>query len=977
MPDEKLLCLNLPQRLLTFLPLPLFLLLILSESTRSQSLSDRSFQMNPKGTYSRTADGVLVYPDPLVSGNTTAVKLQVVADNIIRVLSSPSREFAAKKSLITVYETDPSVKWAISEDKNTVTLSTSLLKATINLATGAVGFADRTGKGIIAEKKNGGRSFEAAVFDGEPSWHIRQTFGTRPDEAIFGLGQHQDGVFNYKGRQVDLFQNNTEVAIPFLLSNKNYGILWDNYSHTMVGDIRPFKPLSSLKLFSATGEQGWLTTTYSNDKNDPGKVAFEKAESVIDYPYLGDTKLRLPADFQAGTGMVTWTGELGSEFTGEHLFRFSYAGYLKVWIGGKLLLDRWRQAWNPCLTVISVKMEQGKKIPVRIEWMPNGGESYLSLKWLDPVPETGRDDFSFLSEAGKELDYYFIYGENMDGVIAGYRKITGKAVIPPKWAMGLWQSRERYKTQQEILGTVKEFRDRKIPLDNIVLDWSYWKQDDWGSQEFDAGRFPDPDSMIRVLHQDYHTQFMISVWPKFYEGIPAYRQFDARHWLYRRNIADSQRDWIAQGYMSTFYDAFNTEARKGFWDMLNKKLYSKGIDAWWLDASEPDILSNVSPEKRKEQMTPTALGTAAEYLNAYPLENVKGIYTGQRSVNPDRRVFILTRSAFAGSQHYGAAVWSGDIAARWSDMKTQITAGLNLSMSGIPYWTMDIGGFAVEHRFEKPETADQEEWREQMTRWYQFGAFCPLFRVHGQFPYREIFNVAPREHPAYQSMLFYDKLRYRLLPYLYSLSGLTWQKDYTMMRGLVMDFGGDTAAVATGDEFMLGPSLLAAPVTGYRDRSREVYLPSGQGWYDLYSGNYFSGGSRIKAEAPYERMPVFVKEGSILPFGPALQYTAEKPADPITLFVYTGADGTFTLYEDENTNYNYEKGKFTNILFRYNDAEKTLTIGPREGAFPGMLKERIFRIVWISKDKPKPLDFEGKAAATVHYKGERKSSSFR
>src|SRR6185312_4611362 len=492
--------------------------------------------------------------------------------------------------------------------------------------------------------------------------------------------------------------------------------------------------------------------------------------------------------------------------------------------------------------------------------------------------------------------------------------------------------------------------------DNIVQDWSYWRQADWGSQEFDATRFPSPDSMIAVLHKDYHTHFMISVWPKFYEGIETYNDFDKNHWLYKRNVANGQRDWIAQGYVSTFYDAFNPSARKGFWDLLDKKLYRKGIDAWWMDASEPDILSNVSPEKRKEEMTPTALGPAAEFLNAYPLENARGIYEGQRASNPDKRVFILTRSGFAGSQRYAAATWSGDIASRWCDMKTQIAAGINFSLSGNPYWTMDIGGFAVEHKFETAKGADLDEWREQMTRWYQFGAFCPLFRVHGQFPFREIYNVAPENHPAYQSMLYYDKLRYRLMPYLYTLNGMTYHNDYTIMRGLVMDFAKDSVAGQISDQYMLGSSLLINPVYTFKARSREVYLPSGQGWYEFYSGAYVNGGQNITADAPYGRMPVYVKEGSIIPFGPELQYTAEKPADPISLFVYGGRDASFSLYEDENGNYNYEKGVFANIPFRYDESAKTLTIGKREGSFPGMLKSRTFRITLITRDKPAGLD---------------------
>jgi alpha-D-xyloside xylohydrolase len=927
------------------------------------------------GYYARTRDGVIVYPDTVYSGNTRAVKLEVIRDNIIRVTCSAAADIQPVNSLITTYSTDPRLPWNLHQNDSQVVVTTDLIQAAVTIATGAVRFTDRQGREILAEKKGGGRDFEEVAFNGEPSFHIRQTFSLQPGEVVYGLGQHQDGQLDYKGRQITLFQNNSEVAIPFLVSDRNYGLLWDNYSLTRVGDLRTYEQLSALKLFSRDGQAGWLTSSYSNDCHTPSFIAFERAESTIDYPYLNDTRQKLPPEFKAAGGMITWEGAVSSDLIGEHSFRVMYAGYIKVWIGGKLLLDRWRQNWNPCTTILNLMMEKGKKYPIRIEWIPDGDESYLSMKWLGPLPASGKDDFSFSSEAGHQLDYFFIYGENTDEVIAGYRTLTGKSTIPPRWAFGLWQSRERYKTQQEILQTVGEFRKRQIPLDNIVLDWNYWKQAEWGSQEFDAERFPSPDSMIRSLHDSYHARFMISVWPKFYEGISTYQLFNDSNWLYRRNIADRQRDWIGKGYVSTFYDAFNQEARTAFWNLLEKKLYTKGVDAWWMDASEPDILSNVSPEKRKEKMTPNALGPAAEYLNAYPLENARGIYEGQRAADSGHRVFILTRSAFAGSQRYGAAVWSGDIAARWSDMKTQITAGLNFSLSGLPYWTMDIGGFAVEHRYEYPDSLNLEEWREQMTRWYQFGAFCPLFRVHGQYPFREIYNVAPESHPAYQSMLYYDRLRYRLLPYIYSLAGMTFLKDYTLMRALVMDFPQDAIVKTIGDQYLFGPSLLVDPVCTYKSRNREVYLPAGQGWYDLYSGRFMAGGQWIRADAPFDRIPVQVKEGSIIPFGPALQYTDEKPADPITLYVYTGKDAGFTLYEDEGTNYHYEKGSYSTIRILYSQSGSTLTIGPREGDFPGMLKERVFRVFRVSPGTPVALDINNAARSgtLVRYNGKQRT----
>ena len=519
---------------------------------------------------------------------------------------------------------------------------------------------------------------------------------------------------------------------------------------------------------------------------------------------------------------------------------------------------------------------------------------------------------------------------------------------------------------------VSEFRKRQIPLDNIVQDWFYWPEDKWGSHDFDLSRFPDAAKMVRQLHEDLNTHIMISVWPKFYVGIEHYKEFEKNGWLYMRNVEKKERDWVGKGYLSTFYDAYSEGARKLFWKQINEKLFSKDFDAWWLDATEPDVHSNLSQEEYLLRIGPTALGTSARYRNSFSLMNAKGIYEGQRQTDPDKRVFILTRSAYAGQQRYAAATWSGDVVTRWYDLKTQIPAGLNFCLSGIPYWTTDIGGFAVEPKFEqnvKPE--DLEEWREFQTRWFQYGTFCPLFRVHGQFPYREMFNIAPDNHPAYQTMLAYDTLRYRLMPYIYSLTGMVTHEDYTMMRALVMDFGNDKQVLGIDDQFMFGPALLVNPVTACKVRQRPVYLPVKTGWYELKTGRYHTGGQTIQADAPYTDIPIFVKAGSIVPFGPAIQYTAQKKADPIRLYVYTGQDGTFTLYEDEGVNYNYEKGAFSQVVFAYDEQAQSLTIDARKGEFSGMLKKRTFEIVRVGPNDPVALDYDRTPDKIVSYDGQK------
>lgn len=923
----------------------------------------------PKDSLVKTPDGVIVYPDARYANGAAAVRVQIIRDNIVRITASPVAKFVDPVSHMTSFQPE-SVNWTLNESPAEVIVNTSVLSAHVVKATGVVQFTDLQGNPILSEKAINGRQFTSTMHEGKPSWKLLQTFDSKPGEGYFGLGQHQDGIYNYKGRQAYFFQNNTEIAIPFLLSSNNYGILWDNYSLTRAGDPRELSPLSALRLFSKDGEEGWLTASYAPNRQKPDSIAFTRAESNINYAYLDDDRKGLPAGFDIKDGAITWEGSIASVVNGTHQLKVTYGGYIKIWIDGELRADKWRQSWNPGTAILDLELGNENKHPVKIQWLPDGAASYLAVHLLPPAPASLQQTFSFNSDAGKQIDYYFISGKKADDVIAGYRTLTGQAPIVPKWALGFWQSRERYKTQQELLETVREFRKRHIPLDNIVQDWSYWKEDQWGSQEFDPARFPDPDGMIRELHKQ-HAKLMISVWPKMYEGIDVYNEFKRSGWLYPRNIADRQRDWIGNGYISTFYDAFNPAARKGFWNLLAERLYAKGLDAWWMDASEPDILSNVSPQKRIEQMIPMAAGIAAENLNAYPLENARGIYEGQRATDPGKRVFLLTRSAYAGSQRYAASIWSGDIAARWEDMKTQITAGTNFSMSGLPYWTMDIGGFGVEKRFEEPSPADKEEWIELQTRWFQFGAFVPLFRSHGQLPFREIYNITGAGTPAYNSMLYYNQLRYRLLPYIYSLAGMAYHRQYTIMRGLVMDFPADPHSLQIGDEYMFGPSLLVNPVYEYRKTHRQVYLPAGQGWYDIYTGQYQEGGREITAAAPYERIPVFVKEGSIIPVGPALEYTDEKKADPVTLFVYTGKDAAFTLYEDEGVNYHYEKGAFSQIPVTYNESTKELTIDDRTGSFAGMLQRRRFRIVWISKTTAQALDPDIKPAQEVTYSGKR------
>jgi len=929
-----------------------------------------------QSTYKKTTDGVLVQLQQNPTG-AKVLKLTVINNKTIQVKATAENAFSTEKSLIATKPFHTVSKWDVSSKGDSLFLNTAELTAAVSLTTGEITFKDKAGKTILSESKGDSKSFQPITVEGTKGYTLSQKFNSTDDEAFYGLGQHQSDEFNYKGKNETLFQYNTKVAVPFIISNKNYGILWDNYSLSKFGDRRDYAQMNQFRLFDKDGVEKGLTATYLTNSN-PNDVYCTRPESCIDYENL-ETQKNFPTGFKFGNSTVIWEGSLEPNESGLFRFILYYAGYTKVYINNALVVpERWRTAWNPNSYKFGVDLKAGVRVPIRIEWKPDGG-AYLGLKALSPVANEEQNKMAWWSEMGNEINYYFIAGNTMDEVISGYRNITGKAPVMPAWAMGFWQSRERYKTQDELVGMLKEFRKRQIPIDNIVLDWFYWKEDQWGSQEFDPQRFPNPTKMIRDLH-DMNGKIMISVWPKFYANTDHYKEFDKKGWMYQLATKDSLRDWVGKGHVGSFYDAYSEGARKLFWQQLNEHLYPKGIDAWWMDASEPDIQSNASLEYRKALSGPTALGPSTKYFNTYALMNAEAIYNGQRSVDPNKRVFLLTRSGFAGLQRYSTATWSGDIGTRWEDMKSQISAGLNFALSGIPYWTMDIGGFCVESRYERAqkvydatqeENADLKEWRELNARWYQFGAFAPLFRAHGQFPLREVFNIAPENHPAYKSILYYNKLRYSLMPYIYSLAGMTNYKDYTIMRALVMDHGKDTKVNSISDQFQFGPSLMICPVYKYEAREREVYFPSTTGWYDFYTGKFIAGNQKISVSAPYEKLPIFVPEGGILVFGPDIQYVGEKPADKLTVYVYAGKDGSFELYEDEGVNYNYEKGASTKILFNYNDAKRTLTIENRQGAFKGMLEKRNFNIVLVSKDKATSFELNNLRGKKVSYTGKK------
>ena len=941
------------------------------------------------------------------------VRLQVINDNIIRVQATSEAALPVKPQSLMIVAQTAKPKFDVSEDATTVTVKAKNVKAVVDKATGELTFYDGNDK-LLLKEAAGGKVFKpftvpereyglkggaALTEEMKHGLQWQTVFDSPDDEAFYGLGQHQSEEFNMKGKNEDLFQYNTKVSIPFVLSNKNYGILWDSYSYCRFGKPDEYLQLNrAFKLYDRQGREGHLTGTYID--KDGKKLVRDEDSIYYEYAYPMTSEIaratddgglkNLPQGFKLDGANVVYEGFLEPECCGHcagkkqaYQFILYYAGYIKVYIDGKEVVpERWRTAWNPNAYKFTAELAKGRKNQLRIEWQPDGGESYCGLRVAAPRSAKEQGQLSIWSEMSRDMDYYFISGQDFDEIISGYRTLTGKASLYPKWVLGFWQSRERYKTSQEIEETLGEFRKRHIPIDNIVQDWNYWKLDSWGDHTFEASRYPNPQAMLDSVHA-MHGRFMISVWPKFYDTVKNYKELDQNGWMYHQAVKDDIHDWL--GFRGSFYDAYDAGARKMFWRQMDENLYTKynhGIDAWWMDASEPNVRDCTPMWYRKALCGPTALGTATEYFNAYSTVNADAIYNGQRSVfkgkKDEPRVFLLTRSGFAGEQRFSTATWSGDIGTRWEDMRAQMTAGLNYSMSGIPFWGMDQGGFSVENRYvaaqklfdEKGiENEDLKEWRELQTRWNQFGAFIPLFRSHGQWPLREIWNIVPDEHPAYKSFVYYDKLRYRLMPYLYSLAGWAHFKDYTLMRALVMDFNGDANVLNIGNQWMLGPALMACPVGYYKARNRSVYFPEQCDWYDLYTGEHIEGGQALVVDAPYERIPVFVREGAIIPFGPQMEWSDEKPAEFINLYVYAGQDGTFQLYEDEGTNYNYEKGKYATIDIRYDDTTRTVSFSQRKGSFPGMLKNRRFNVVLITPDQARPLDLESPQGTMVEYNG--------
>ncbi len=770
----------------------------------------------------------------LIECTNGLMKITPYTNSIIRIRYTLEKEFGLKESLFVEPNAQQHVPFLVHETNNIIVFSTCDVQIHINKQTAAFTYTDSSGQILTKEPKRGGKTLVPvevvkSVFDenteiensqnvdgararaipakhvmDRTAYHTKLEFEWSDDEALYGLGSHEEGVLNLRGTHQYLYQQNMKAVVPVLVSTKGYGVVVDSYS----------------------------------------------------------------------------------------LMKFH-------------------------------------------------DDIYGSYIWTD---------------VDSEMDYYFIYGPEFDQIVRGYRHLTGKAPLLPKWAFGYVQSKERYKSQEELISIVKEYRERQIPLDCIVLDWMSWTGELWGQKSFDPERFPNPTQMMNDIHE-LNAKLMVSIWPIMNNDGP-------------NHVEMKQKGYLLGNQAN--YDAFRVEARDLYWKQANDGLFSHGIDAWWCDCTEPfeaDWTGEVKPEPEERLRINTAEAKKyidPGYINAYSLLHSKGLYEGQRNTTETKRVVNLTRSAYAGQQKYGTITWSGDIAANWETMRKQIADGLNLCVTGLPYWTLDIGAFFVAKKGQWFWNGDYQEgcddlgYRELYVRWLQYGTFLPMFRSHGTDTPREVWRFGEPGTMFYDTLVKYIKLRYRLLPYIYSIAGWVTHQDYTMMRTLAFDFRNDSRTYNIKDQYMFGPAFLVNPVTEpmyYNSGSvkiegatkkRHVYLPSGTDWYDFWTDKRISGGQIIEASADIETMPLYVRAGSIIPIGPTIHYSSEEKTEPLELKVYKGKDGSFLLYEDEGDSYNYEKGDFATIPIHWEDAKNYLVIEERQGSYPGMKNSRELLITVIN-----------------------------
>lgn len=815
-------------------------------------------------------------------------------DKAIRVQWQKAIPVEAREFVLINKQATPAFK--VAETPAQLKVSTKAVNVLYNKKTGTLTYTNAAGKVFLSEKANS-RKLVSGTTMGEPSYSAELGFDSPADEYLFGLGQFQDGYYNLRNVPRKLIQVNTQIAIPFLYSSKGYGILWHQYGLTN------FNPADN-NIELAKKDTNAVQIKYEDVTTTAGTQRVSQQQSL----HTGKFRVEKDGDYSFMLDM----GDMES----RHL----------LLIDGVARIDQSNQWLPPAVgKIISLKAgEHTVQVLCKAANKPK-------LSWKPAANET-----VFRSPNAKALDYVVFYG-GADEVITNYRNLSGTVPMLPLWAYGFWQCRERYTSGKHLVETIKEFRKRNLPVDVIVQDWQYWGKYGWGVPKFDETNYPNPEGFIKELH-DLNAHFSVSVWEnldKKSEVAKAYLD---------KNLYLENSPWI---------DIYNPETQKTHWNALNTNLFAKGVDSWWMDATEPENDALVGKK--------TFFGPGEFYRLTYPLYVSEAVYDGQRAADPSKRVTILTRSAFPGQQRFGTINWSGDIGWNWDVLKRQIVAGLNYNLTGMPYWTTDIGGFFRPGRGQYTD----EKYHDILTRWFQWGAFSPIFRMHGYQTETEPWKYGDKVEGNMRSMM---NVRYRLIPYIYSEGWQVSKNGSTMMRPLVMDFPADAKAVAQGYQYMFGKNMLVAPVTEAGVTEWNVYLPKADAWYDYWTGKRYTGGQTVKSPAPQNQIPVFVKAGAIIPMAKEMQYTGEKPLDVLEVRLYRGADGSFTLYEDEGDGYNYEKGAHTTISFTWNEKTKTLRIGARAGTYKNYIKSRTFNIVVVNDNNGGRLA-EGNAVKKVTYNG--------
>ena len=842
---------------------------------------------NGENHYKKTGNQLII---PQKEGTLT---LTVFSDRIIRVTFSGKDTLSPMKELVVV-KVPEKISWNVKKEKDEIILETNETLAKIDVQ-GTVRFYNRKGELLLSELP-GSRKLSPTTVQDTKAFSPEQGFSCG-DEGLYGMGQFQDGVMNWKNVPLRLKQYNQEIVVPYLVSTKGYGLLWDNYSIT----------------------------------------EFNPAEKEISMNNIIDVKQNIHKSSFIPSKTGTYCFAVQSINPNENRF----AGPVLLTIDGDTVIH-YNTTWVPDFFSGKKELIAGKTYEVEF----TNSNTLNAGKVLYNEPDYNKTVFrSFL---GNQVDYYFINGGSIEGSIASYRDLTGQAPLFGKWAYGFWQCRERYHSQAELLENAAEFRKRQIPVDNIVQDWNYWSENTWGP-EWNRKLYPNPKAMcVQLKKLNFHL--MVSVWPCV------------------RNKKLEEKYGLGAFKLDTItgnLDFYNPKVRASYYQMLNDSMFSLGVNSIWLDGTEPEVYPLNAT---------TNLGPYDNYALTYSLPVTQSVYEGHRKDYPEQRVFNLTRSSFAGQQRYAAACWSGDVKGTWEQFAEQIPAGLNFSMAGLPYWTTDIGGFFRDSKSLNPIYDNQytnPEYKELLTRWFQFGTFCPLFRIHGYVSNTEIWRYGtPFEKMARE----YIDLRYQLMPYIYSSAWQVTNKGSILMKPLVHDYPNDKNTWNIKDQYLFGSSILVNPVTRYKASSRELYLPVGN-WFNFWTNETVIGGKKITAPASLDQIPLFIKAGSIIPVGPKVQYAMQQINVPLKIIVYPGANNSFELYEDEGESYRYEKGEYSTILINWDDKAQTLSFGKRQGKYNEMPSSRQFQIILVRKERGVAFDLKGDTL--INYNGENQTIKLR